>query len=180
MWGQPPSAVDRAKARQFQSRKPALGCAGSPHGAPCPCTSITAMVPSIIVPLKKGISVRAVLGHRLSPAGVAQLVEHLICNQRVRGSNPFASSRKWFGNAGHLRGAAARQIFQQHSIRMLFQVWCSERTSMFVRNYRSSVLGQGTLPSMILGADAQIPATLAGCCRQEPKGSAFLHRWVSG
>src|SRR5712671_7304838 len=27
-------------------------------------------------------------------AGVAQLVEHLICNQRVRGSNPFASSRK--------------------------------------------------------------------------------------
>src|ERR1700733_8582149 len=29
----------------------------------------------------------------LSPnAGVAQLVEHLICNQRVRGSNPFASS----------------------------------------------------------------------------------------
>jgi hypothetical protein len=30
---------------------------------------------------------------RFSPAGVAQLVEHLICNQRVRGSNPFASSR---------------------------------------------------------------------------------------
>ena len=27
-------------------------------------------------------------------AGVAQLVEHLICNQRVGGSNPFASSRK--------------------------------------------------------------------------------------
>jgi hypothetical protein len=25
-------------------------------------------------------------------AGVAQLVEHLICNQRVGGSNPFASS----------------------------------------------------------------------------------------
>ena len=27
-------------------------------------------------------------------AGVAQLVEHLICNQRVGGSNPFASSIK--------------------------------------------------------------------------------------
>ena len=27
-------------------------------------------------------------------AGVAQLVEHLICNQRVGGSNPFASSRQ--------------------------------------------------------------------------------------
>ncbi len=26
-------------------------------------------------------------------AGVAQLVEHLICNQRVGGSNPFASSK---------------------------------------------------------------------------------------
>src|ERR1035441_4389583 len=26
-------------------------------------------------------------------AGVPQLVEHLICNQRVGGSNPFASSR---------------------------------------------------------------------------------------
>ena len=26
-------------------------------------------------------------------AGVAQLVEHLICNQRVGGSSPFASSR---------------------------------------------------------------------------------------
>jgi hypothetical protein len=25
-------------------------------------------------------------------AGVAQLVEHLICNQRVGGSNPFAGS----------------------------------------------------------------------------------------
>src|SRR5580658_2144328 len=30
-------------------------------------------------------------GNRLW-AGVAQLVEHLICNQRVGGSNPFASS----------------------------------------------------------------------------------------
>jgi hypothetical protein len=28
-------------------------------------------------------------------AGVAQLVEHLICNQRVGGSNPFASSTIW-------------------------------------------------------------------------------------
>ena len=29
-------------------------------------------------------------------AGVAQSVEHLICNQRVRGSNPFASSKNDF------------------------------------------------------------------------------------
>ena len=32
------------------------------------------------------------MGSRLSWAGVAQLVEHLICNQRVGGSNPFVSS----------------------------------------------------------------------------------------
>ena len=31
-------------------------------------------------------------GIRVDRAGVAQLVEHLICNQRVGGSNPFASS----------------------------------------------------------------------------------------
>ena len=31
-------------------------------------------------------------GFRVARAGVAQLVEHLICNQRVGGSNPFASS----------------------------------------------------------------------------------------
>ena len=31
-------------------------------------------------------------GGCVSTAGVAQLVEHLICNQRVGGSNPFASS----------------------------------------------------------------------------------------
>ena len=31
-------------------------------------------------------------------AGVAQLVEHLICNQRVGGSNPFASSTHFWGD----------------------------------------------------------------------------------
>src|SRR6267142_6007842 len=36
----------------------------------------------------------------LSRAGVAQLVEHLICNQRVGGSSPFAGSTK------HLTGYA--------------------------------------------------------------------------
>jgi hypothetical protein len=38
-------------------------------------------------------------------AGVAQLVEHLICNQRVRGSNPFASSRAGPGPACGCGGA---------------------------------------------------------------------------
>ncbi|MBF8305439.1 MAG: hypothetical protein HW398_627 [Acidobacteria bacterium] len=38
----------------------------------------------------------------LSRAGVAQLAEHLICNQRVRGSNPFASSKEIRGGPGGL------------------------------------------------------------------------------
>ena len=38
-------------------------------------------------------AVIAVWWKRLWWAGVAQLVEHLICNQRVGGSNPFASSK---------------------------------------------------------------------------------------
>src|ERR1700683_5524847 len=41
-------------------------------------------------------------------AGVAQLVEHLICYQRDRGSNPFASSRIEF--CGRQRICAARRL----------------------------------------------------------------------
>ena len=37
---------------------------------------------------------------RVGRAGVAQLVEHLICNQRVGGSNPFASSIYESGKRG--------------------------------------------------------------------------------
>src|SRR5438132_13635337 len=39
-------------------------------------------------------------------AGVAQVVEHLICNQRVGGSNPFASSRKRISADGGLGSGA--------------------------------------------------------------------------
>ena len=42
-------------------------------------------------------------------AGVAQLVEHLICNQRVGGSNPFASSSL------SERGASGRREQTAHS-----------------------------------------------------------------
>ena len=42
---------------------------------------------------EEGISVAGGDALHAPLAGVAQLVEHLICNQRVRGSNPFASSR---------------------------------------------------------------------------------------
>jgi hypothetical protein len=42
--------------------------------------------------------------YRFAAAGVAQLVEHLICNQRVGGSNPFASSSLRLQAAGKLAG----------------------------------------------------------------------------
>ncbi len=41
-------------------------------------------------------------------AGVAQLVEHLICNQRVGGSNPFASSSLSCKEGPNLREAGGR------------------------------------------------------------------------
>ena len=40
-------------------------------------------------------------------AGVAQLVEHLICNQTVGGSSPFASSN-YAGKAGRKQGLPGR------------------------------------------------------------------------
>jgi hypothetical protein len=49
---------------------------------------------------EEGISAGVSRGRALPrTAGVAQVVEHLICNQRVGGSNPFASSRKRICNA---------------------------------------------------------------------------------
>ena len=66
----------------------------------------------------RGISLReSATIHRF--AGVAQLVEHLICNQRVRGSNPFASSRERRDEFSGRRRTqlAAQQVFPTHSIR---------------------------------------------------------------
>ena len=47
--------------------------------------------------------------HGLRRAGVAQLVEHLICNQRVGGSNPSASSAKIFRVRGKFPIDCGRQ-----------------------------------------------------------------------
>ena len=46
----------------------------------------------------------------LRRAGVAQLVEHLICNQRVGGSNPSASSAKIFRVRGRFPIDCGRQV----------------------------------------------------------------------
>jgi hypothetical protein len=73
-------------------------------------------------------------------AGVAQLVEHLICNQRVRGSNPFASSSidlEQFGGIGAARWLKNFSI--KHSIRKHFQMRC-RRAKFFVRTRFSVIL----------------------------------------
>ncbi len=46
----------------------------------------------------------------LRRAGVAQLVEHLICNQRVGGSNPSASSAKFTFSLGDDPVHSGRQV----------------------------------------------------------------------
>jgi hypothetical protein len=59
------------------------------------CTRIAVVVTLLFVPAgrKNHALVRRLRVEPRCSAGVAQLVEHLICNQRVGGSNPFASSR---------------------------------------------------------------------------------------
>ncbi len=47
----------------------------------------------------------------MQPAGVAQLVEQLICNQQVGGSSPFASSLLMCASLFEaIRGKTAREI----------------------------------------------------------------------
>ena len=69
-------------------------------------------------------------------AGVAQLVEHLICNQRVRGSNPFASSRIWLRNAGYFARRGGLRIFSIST-----PYGCISRCGVRVRRNYSCALG---------------------------------------
>jgi hypothetical protein len=67
-------------------------------------------------------------------AGVAQLVEHLICNQRVRGSNPFASSRIASGITSIARRDGIRD-FPTALHKEFFQVRCSVRDKILAHFY---------------------------------------------
>ena len=48
-------------------------------------------------------------GGTISPAGVAQLAEQLICNQQVAGSSPIASSILWVTEKFHMDGFPSGQ-----------------------------------------------------------------------
>jgi hypothetical protein len=94
------------------------------------CTQSAVMVTFKIVPdIRKGTqgADRARKGYCLLTAGVAQLVEHLICNQRVRGSNPFASSSIGSGTQSNCAVQSAQQIFPRALHKEFFQVWCFAR-----------------------------------------------------
>jgi hypothetical protein len=107
------------------------------------CTQSAVMVTFKIVPdIRKGSQGvdRARKGHCLPTAGVAQLVEHLICNQRVRGSNPFASSSIGSGTQSNCAVQSAQQIFPRALHKEFFQMWCFAR-QVFSRAWCLRVLG---------------------------------------
>jgi hypothetical protein len=89
-------------------------------------------------------------------AGVAQLVEHLICNQRVRGSNPFASSSKH--ETGNPRRVAERQGVVTVAAR------APQEIALLQEAFRNAVVRRGTVL-----APSAFPSALAD-----------VHRWPSG
>jgi hypothetical protein len=64
-------------------------------------------------------------------AGVAQLVEHLICNQRVGGSSPFASSSSSQQEKKDGFGCTARP-FWPADLRSFLQGWCTARFEIWI------------------------------------------------
>ena len=104
------------------------------------CMSTSVMVLYKIVPdIRKGSEGQnRPEGAVVSFAGVAQLVEHLICNQRVGGSNPFASSSSGTSRSRGAARVAEQDFSERHSIRNLFQVWCTCAAELCARNFCSS------------------------------------------
>ena len=104
-------------------------------------------------------------GQTVPAAGVAQLVEHLICNQRVRGSNPFASSSidsRRFGSGGRAfarRGGITG--FQRHFIRDGFPSVVFACGTIFARISVRLFLCQSAA-DRILRAPAPRPQIVAG------------------
>ena len=129
------------------------------------------------------LGVKARRGRR---AGVAQLVEHLICNQRVGGSSPFASSR--FKALSEPRGVAAeasqagRRLSERTDPSSSFPKRFGEKaalcgvTEVFVEGFLASgslIAGSGrTGPDVVLGIRAQVAEWLmaADCKSAAPSG----------
>jgi hypothetical protein len=85
----------------------------------------------------------------LSSAGVAQLVEHLICNQRVGGSIPSASSTRNF--AGGVR--------RSESSKLKIRGWCLLTRVLFVFSVEAETL----LWKLLSGHVVSVPGVSPGC-----------------
>ena len=77
------------------------------------CRTDCAVAAGVVAVLKLNMRCPIWTAHSTVWAGVAQLVEHLICNQRVGGSNPSvssksASSARPTGSVPFGRGASGR------------------------------------------------------------------------
>ena len=111
------------------------------------------------------LAIRSPIGYNcfVSAAGVAQPVEHLICNQRVGGSNPFASSSL----SAHSRENGRRR-------------WSKLQERVFIKSEKCSALrGNGGVPASnrrleLLGSNQRDPNTerkgvpvLASACGNE-------------
>src|ERR1700680_3056257 len=68
----------------------------------------------------------------LSRAGVAQLVEHLICNERVGGSNPSASAAKKILNQGMIPVFFGRRVSASRSWRNCVSSFCWSTVAFYV------------------------------------------------
>jgi hypothetical protein len=138
------------------------------------CTQSAVMVTFRIVPdIRKGSQGvdRARKGRCLPTAGVAQLVEHLICNQRVRGSNPFASSSIGSGTQSNCAVQSAQQIFPRALHKEFFQMWCFAR-QVFSRAWCLRVLG--TARCHTTSAQSASPGEARRSLMGMTAGSAFF------
>jgi hypothetical protein len=91
-------------------------------------------------------------------AGVAQLVEHLICNQRVGGSNPFASSTRRI-ESGAENGNAF--LDRRRRCKDAGPVLCGDPTEVHAPTSRrfsgwGSMRGCGSAPQAIWGSGDRI------------------------
>ena len=114
----------------------------SSTGGPCNCSSVLLYF----------------LG--LRRAGVAQLVEHLICNQRVGGSNPSASSAKIFRVRGKIPIDCGRQVPASRSKRKSVFCLCKLRgcTVPFLASIFTSIPPCGRVGEWLKPADCKSAA----------------------
>ena len=136
------------------------------------------------VPDAGSVSPAQCFGKRAGLAGVAQLVEHLICNQRVGGSNPFASSKCFVSS----RTAEARsgKIPVRSSFREKRPPKGSTGEAEHAKIVRAAKLGLtisatgSRVRSGSLKVSAEPKVRSKAMCTQVPSVHEFTHRWVSG